>query len=294
MKRIISLLLILCLLFSVAGCGDNKTAQSGSLSDPSGGITKTVNLSAKEVLDEILTQEEQQNYSDIMLGLKFFNPKYTAGGNCCYHEAPEQHTTLFSLGIKGLPMLIYETAYHNSYTEEPHSTADGAISHGHFQNAIIRMLRVDELASFDIKSDTQNPHRDDFYSFFKDAKVNCPQIIKSSIDTNAKITKLRKYGMLAIPYVKEEIDKGDLSLESYFREIGIHLATEEFSEIVCSYRDYAFNEYDEQLREKVYNHPKAEGFDYKVWLSENKEDLNNLFKFLDAYCGEYEAEMAEE
>jgi hypothetical protein len=36
----------------------------------------------------------------------------------------------------------------------------------------------------------------------------------------------------------------------------------------------------------------AEDFDYKVWLSENEEDLDNLFKFLDAYCAEYEAEMA--
>ena len=33
----------------------------------------------------------------------------------------------------------------------------------------------------------------------------------------------------------------------------------------------------------------AEDFDYKAWLEENKEDLDNLFKFLDAYCAEYEA-----
>lgn len=33
----------------------------------------------------------------------------------------------------------------------------------------------------------------------------------------------------------------------------------------------------------------AEGFDCKVRLSENEEDLNNLFTYLDAYCAEYEA-----
>ena len=65
-------------------------------------------------------------------------------------------------------------------------------------------------------------------------------------------------------------------------------------------RDRAASCYHNNV-ELYYNHrhsevrdgyPPSEDFDYKVWLSENEEDLDNLFKFLDAYCEEYEAEMA--
>ncbi len=332
MKKIICVLLSLCLLVLLAGCDDKRTTQSNSSSSSSnsssdqsssssdssnnssnqsnsssnssinssgqssfssdsfGGITETVNLSAKEALDEILAQEEQQNYYDIIFGLQFFYLKSPIGKNLCYCEAPQEHAVIYSLGIKVLPMLIYETAYHNSYTEDPHTTSDGGICHMHFYNAIGNLLHVNVYTFRGVKSESKNYYKERFYRFFTNAKIECSQIIASPTTTDSKIAKLRTYGILAIPYIKEELDEDSSFLNLYLRNIGIHLSTEEYADIACVCDRFSADGYDEPY-EEIYNHPKAEEFDYKAWYEENKKDLDNLYKFIDAFCAEYEAEQ---
>ena len=284
MKKIICVLLAVCLLVLSVGCDSTKTTQSEDLGDSSA-TPPEIRLSVKETLDEILTQEEQQNYFDIIYNIEFGPPI----GNYCYAQAPEAHSKLFSIGLKGSPMMIYEMAYHNTSTNEVHTNAEGSVCHGHFYNAIISMLRANECAAYDV-TPKSNYYRENLYYFFKDAKELCPRIMSLPINSNAKIAMLRTYGILAIPYVEEEISKGNVLIKNYFEDIGLHLTTEEYAEIVCTYNTDSTPGYDE-LYDKVYSHPKAEDFDYKAWLDENEEDLNNLFKFIDAYCAEYDAEQ---
>ena len=284
MKRIISLLLIISLFLLFVGCNDTVSSQSSSQNEPSDVISETPNVSAKEVLDEILTQEEQQNYFDTIYDIEFGPPI----GNYCYFDAPEAHSKLFSIGLKGVPMLIYENAYYGS-VDEPHMNTEGSICHFHFYIALASLLRANECTVYGKAPKTGNYFRENLYHFFNDAKTTCPQIMKLSIDTDEKFRMLRKYGILAIPYVLEEIDKGNSCFETYFQEIGAHLTTEEYAEAVCFYNVDTISGHDE-LYDKVHNHPKAQNFNYKVWLSENGEDLNNLFDFIDAFCAEYEAE----
>ena len=92
---------------------------------------------------------------------------------------------------------------------------------------------------------------------------------------------------MALPYVIKQIDKGHEEYISFFTEIGLHLSHRDFAHLAL----LKHHGYDTLYDDEEYS-AGAEDFDYKVWLSENEEDLDNLFKFLDAYCEEYEAEMA--
>ena len=122
----------------------------------------------------------------------------------------------------------------------------------------------------------------DFYSL---SKTECPKIISSGNSVKDNLAELRRYGVYAIPYVLKEIQNGFDEYTAFFTEIGLHLSVREYARLVIEKHIYD----DEVYSDAEYN-KGAEDFDYKVWYEENKEDLDNLFKFLDAYCAEYEAE----
>ena len=81
-------------------------------------------------------------------------------------------------------------------------------------------------------------------------------------------------------------EKGDKEYEQFFVGLGLHIDVPEFKRRMPNY----FLSWQERFDTTAFLEG-SENFDYKVWLDENEEDLNNLFKFLDAYCAEYEAEQ---
>ena len=118
----------------------------------------------------------------------------------------------------------------------------------------------------------------------KDSETACEEIISKNVSSREKLDVLREWGIYGLPYVLEEIEKGNTEFESFFTEIGLHLSHREYVEIGIS------EHFQKEMYEKLKQTGSPTDFDYKVWLSENEEDLNNLFAYLDAYCAEYEAE----
>ena len=281
MNKFISIFTALCLAFVLIGCTKEPADETPK---------KTHLVTAEATLDQILTQEERQTYTDFIYSLKFGAP---ASSVFCYNAAPEAHAKLYSVSLKGLPVIMYEVAFHNLYVDDknPYNPLDGLPTFSHFRDGMASMLRANEATFYRaVGSDEEldeNSFGSSLYYFISDAETFCPQIISTNLPTYEKIKMLRNFGILAIPYVVDAIDRGEYLYKAYFTEIGLHLTTEEFHNIVCTYNS---NECVDDKYNEIQLHPKAEDFDYKVWLSENEEDLDNLFKFLDAYCAEYESE----
>ncbi len=176
-----------------------------------------------------------------------------------------------SVGIKGIPVLIDVMNDENVENIFRISLSQGMYT----------ILRVNQMEP--------NPNtycKESIIEFYKRAKSQVPLVIKSQEDFEIKLAKLVKYGIYAVPFIVEEIEKGDIEYQEFFTSIGLHLNHETFAKMAAF--SYVYCD-DMHLKEDFLQ--GSDDFDYKVWLSENEEDLNNLFKFLDAYCAEYEAEQ---
>ena len=266
MKKIICVLLAVCLLVLSVGCDSTKTTQS-----------------VKETLDEIFTQQELQELSAFASGIK---PEYKLEMSAVYYyDVKSWADELSKVGIKGTAFLISEL---ESFTGDEFEY----IHKGFYASVIFANWRVSPQNSLGlswsyVNQPANNPfEKGCFVGFYRCANERIPKIISSDKEISVKFEELREFGILAIPFIVEEIERGNDEYVGYFREIGLHLSTPEFMEHFGNYFLL-----DEENHMAIINHPKAEGFDYKAWLDENKEDLDNLFKFLDAYCAEYEAEQ---
>ena len=202
--------------------------------------------------------------------------QYDAWGpqaSCALAAADE----MCNVGIEGVPVIaellitdspIFERGFPQDY-----------LMHGMYL-----ILRIEPNEAHGCKGSYQiNDCIADFYSL---SKTECPKIISSGNSVKDNLAELRRYGVYAIPYVLKEIQNGFDEYTAFFTEIGLHLSVREYARLVIEKHIYD----DEVYSDAEYN-KGAEDFDYKVWYEENKEDLDNLFKFLDAYCAEYEAEQ---
>ena len=270
-KRFNILIILICICIGLCGCGTSNLEED-SVNDVKKPYTLTDYLSSDEIAQyekEILSIELSTDSIDWRLS---------------YKEHPEESGLLYHIGIRGLPVLIDKT----KCFEPP--LIDPGVSTEHYRkfwfNGVIALLRCNERL-LDPGGDGNIEVLDDLLF---NAEERCLKIISSLGSTNSKIKQLREYGLLAIPYVVDEIEKGNSGFERFFTDIGLHLTTEEYMSYISDTYSPIVDR-DSARYDLIRNHPKAEDFDYKVWLSENEEDLDNLFKFLDAYCAEYEAEM---
>ena len=88
----------------------------------------------------------------------------------------------------------------------------------------------------------------------------------------------------------EEIEKGKTEYESFFALIGAHLSTAEYMKSIgLETEDVPLPQ--EKKEEALLK--SAEKFDYKDWIAQNEEDIDNLFSFLDEYEKEYEQKLKE-
>ncbi len=200
-------------------------------------------------------------------------------GYVYFFEREQSDKLSEAVGYKGLPVLI--TEIEKMFDKKEHFN-DSEF----FAASVFALLRVDALESrYRETPDRRTCTKKGFCLRYKDSQEQVPEILKMKISTDEKFKKLREFGILAIPYILEELEKGNTEFEKYFTAIGLHMETPEYM-IYMSDRD--------RLWEHGFDQEGfmdgSEAFDYKVWYEENKEDLDNLFKFLDAYCAEYEAE----
>ncbi len=182
-----------------------------------------------------------------------------------------------AVGIEGVPVLAELLI-----TESPEFT--GSFLRNYLTEGMYIILRINADEATGCKGSYKTA--DCIADFYSLSKTECPKIISSDKSVKDNIAELRKYGVYAIPYVVKEIENGFDEYATFFTEIGLHLSAQEYAHLVIEKHLYSNDVYDDSEYNKG-----SEGFDYKAWLSENEEDLNNLFKFLDAYCAEYEAEQ---
>ena len=105
MKKIICVLLAVCLLVLSVGCDSTKSTQSEDLVDSSA-TPPEIRLSAKETLDEIFTQQELQELSVFASGIK---PEYKLEMSAVYYyDVKSWADELSKVGIKGTAFLISE------------------------------------------------------------------------------------------------------------------------------------------------------------------------------------------
>lgn len=278
--RIIIPLIVLCFICS---CSAEET-QTPPIQTPT-----NVNLTSEQVINQIYTKEQIQAYTQKLENIEY--QPCVISDMASYFQSPAECAQLYEIGIKGLPILIYNTSNNPTSEQTPVKLR---MKTAYQMFGVVSLLRCRDI-------DVPFKHRDDkckenFYNFYIESKRICPVILSSTKSTEDKADELKYYGLFALPHIlnDENINSGfsnnmDLYknrlLEAFGKTIGLHLSTEEFMKIVSEdiSRDEPYL--------KIVNHPKAEDFDYKAWLDENKEDLDNLFKFLDAYCAEYEAEQ---
>lgn len=185
-----------------------------------------------------------------------------------------------AVGYKGLPVLI--TEIEKIFDEKEHFNDSEFLA-----ASVFALLRVDALESrYRETPDRRTCNKKGFCLRYKDSQEQVPEILKMKISTDEKFKKLREFGILAIPYILEELEKGNTEYEKYFTAIGLHMETPEYMIYMSDCERLWEHGFDQEGFMDG-----AEDFDYKVWYEENKEDLDNLFKFLDAYCAEYEAEQ---
>lgn len=266
--NILSLFLSFLLIFTLCSCDGASEAAS-----------------PEDALKSIMTEEEIDRLSVFADGIE---PSYKGEMSAVYYiHVKESADKLSQVGTKGTAFLISELDRFTGRDDE-------YLRKGFFSAVTLAIWRTSPKAVrgaawqyFDQKEHYNEFEKECIVGFYKQANKRIPKIIATNESLDLKLDKLKTYGIISIPFIVDEINRGHSEYARYFIEIGLHLSTPEFMEF---FGDLLLS--DEEKREKIVNHPKAEDFDYKVWLSENEEDLNNLFKFLDAYCKEYEAEMA--
>jgi len=195
---------------------------------------------------------------------------------------------LTEIGVGGIPVLL--TGYvddidfdANDYYGGSNRLYKGFLAHGFY--AICRTDLHEITNTYGVYDDMASRS---FISFFYNrAKTESAKIIASDKTVKEKLDEIKFFGILVLPEIIAEINKGNEEYAEYFTTIGLHLTVPEFMDIIV---DSSSSETKDQKYERIKTAEGSENFDYNAWYAENKEDLDNLFKFLDAYCAEYEAE----
>ena len=255
-------------------------------------IAPPIYKTSNEILNESLTLEEQNAYRTHINGISL--PMWTWASEPVYLGFEEGIDGLSEVGIKGLPILMIESIKEETVKEAPtKEIADSYTAYG-IKLAMDRAFAftsVCRVKYFDLPdpNDAAVPSKH-YYVRWTYAKNELPKIYNSEASAEEKSEAYRRFGIFAVPYVVKEIERGNREFEDFFILIGAHLSTPDYLKIVERTSLEQPPPKTEEINEALFKY--AEDFDYKVWLSENEEDLDNLFKFLDAYCAEYEAEMA--
>lgn len=304
MRKGVSFVLIAIFIVSLCGCAqtpnssvqisftknDSVETSSDKENQPSDKAT-FFDFSGLSKMDIISKLAEIMQYSLFIDSVKYPFDPFASGVN--YALTGESIREVSAIELRGLPILInkmveLETSTVNVF-ESP-DIATGLRLAREYLFTIPCILRIDY--QFLIKLiDYKILPRENIYILLTKAETTLEQVWKSNMSAEQKLHAYRKFGMLSVPFVKKEIENGNTELKDFFVLIGAHLSTKDYLLLVDRNQHASPNVSAEEYDAALIN--SAKDFDYKVWLSENEEDLNNLFKYLDAYCAEYETAQAE-
>ena len=277
-KKMLILILCVILCLSLFGCGDTHVSENENVSP----------------LDTILTETEQKEYSEFVEGVDF--PRDTDN---FYYQKKESVNKLSEIGIKGLPMLIIKSTENEDWnaakeSREQNKSLGTSLSHDRLLTATA-LMRIHYSDIFTPNNGVVKPS-DNYYTYWEYVKEKLPEIADSDMTAEEKVSAYRKFGIFAVPYVMEEIEAGNTELEPFFALIGTHLTTAEYMQLTDRIDPTKYTGTPPPTEEEIdaILIEGAKDFDYKKWYAENKTDIENLEKFLDAYCAEYEAEKVEE
>ncbi|MEE0929009.1 MAG: hypothetical protein UIG59_07430 [Acutalibacteraceae bacterium] len=247
----------------------------------------------KGLLDAILTAEEQQSYNEFVDGVVFTSIPWAS--NIHYRDVRDGVDKLSAIDLKGIPVLIcksIENERGQSTEESRKNNVAVGIELSEFRTYTVSYsLRVDYYDFVSVYKNGVIRPSDNYYAYWKYAKDELPKIAGSDIETEEKIKQFIKFGYFAIPYVKEELEKGNTEYEKFFPLIGAHLTTADYMKVINSTDAMTPAPTEEEIEKSLLE--SGADFDYKKWLNENEEDLNNLFKFLDEYIKDYESKTEE-
>ncbi len=265
--KITAIILSLSLLFLLISCDSNK--ENSSPQDLSSSIEN------KSPLDSVMTKEAQDNIKALINSIE---PEYDYWKSyVIYNDYKEDSDKLSSVGVQGLPIILSELEKIEGIDEKIYRC--GFLSEGFNAIARINGLYVRSVTNnTDDRIGYNGYEKKCLSAFYLYSAQEVPKIIATNDVIEAKLEKLREFGLFAVPYVVKEIENGKTEYEAFFVEIGLHLSVPEFM-LIFGDPNLPY----EEIPEKIRNAEGAEDFDYKQWLSENQADLDAMFKFLDAY-----------
>ncbi len=260
------LCVVLTVVFVVFSACSQEIGTSPNANSSSGGL-----CNQGTAIDKVLSEEEQKKFVEFIEGI---NPEYQLfQSGVFYGDYKYESDKLVSVGIKGLPVLLTEL-------EKMENNLDEHYRCMFFMACVNAIWRVNPISMQSVAdvSNSKGYEKNVISAFYKNVNADAQKIVKSDKTITEKLHLLRRFGILAVPFVEQELNKGNTEYEEFFLELGLHLLVPEFMEIFGDP-----NHMPEESYEILKNSNGAESFDYKVWLSENRTDLDNMFKFLDEY-----------
>ena len=241
MKKCLCLIIIMLMCLMTTSCSNNES-----------------DLSEKTNSSQVTLDEKQIN--EIINSIEF---EYGIMSFVYYPYHQNELDELFRIGIDGVPILI------NKLENNKESYYDNFWLQG-----IYSILRIDR--DFVVGEYSSAMPLNSFKKFLLDSRTKIPEIINSNETIDQKIDKLRKYGLLSIPYIKSMVRNHEMIYIPLFYLIGMHLQTSEWTGFY-SYRTEKFwYKSDDYLK-------NAKTFDYHEWLNNNWDSLLKVHNFINDY-----------
>ncbi len=272
--RLFAFMIVCSILMLYAGCSETQ--------NPHENIKETKNT--KEIIEELLDKENDA-YSFLALQVFCALPKeYPLElSSYCYDDLPEDFDNLIRVGIKGIPVIINAMEANMNASKDMPNIVCGEYS----PPVKFYYMGLSILTRTPLMNEYSESYRGYLRNDIARIQAEILKIENSDSLSSEKILKLREFGLFAVPVVLEQIEKGNTEYEKFFTSAGFHLSEKKYASLLLSRKNMG----NIGIMETSEFWIGSKNFDYKVWLSENEEDLNNLFRFLDAYCAEYEAEQ---
>ncbi|MBQ9768929.1 MAG: hypothetical protein IJW27_01875 [Clostridia bacterium] len=272
MKKLLAVILSVLLILSLSGCGGKDKADDKTASKPSKpAYWSELQNSADELCNKYVSADTKVRISGIINDI---NPIMEPAWSDFYYEYRRTESdSLTAIGIEGLPVLLSVLERENA--------AKGDLLYGSFLRGVFfAVCRTDIKEAEAIEELASDEDRELSVEFYRYAKKRAAEIISSDKSTAEKIIELRHFGILSIPEVRTEIDKGDKEFESYFTAIGLHLSVPEFMNIIA---DSESTETTDTRYDKIKAVEGSAEFNYTVWLNKNEMALDTFFKFMNEY-----------
>lgn len=275
MNRIFSAMLAVLLIISLIGCGGRDKSDDKTASVPSRpGYWSELKISADALCNKYVSADTKVRVSGIINDI---NPIIEPSLSDFYYEYKRTESdSLTAIGIEGLPVLL-------SFCERETASKGDPLYRSLLSGVFFAICRTDIKEIETTEELSSDEERELTVKFYRYAKKRIAEIMASDKSTAEKISELRHFGILSIPEVRAEIDKGNKGFEAYFTAIGVHLSVPEFMNFMA---DPNSEETTDQRYDKIKVSEGSEGFDYKIWLGENEKALDTFFKFMNEYSAE--------